>query len=264
MKTKAFTMIELMVVIAVIGILAGLLMPTLVKAREKGRQTQCKSNLKELHTAVMAYTANGGNFPYATTHQTFDVSGQVWVERVGWVGPRAFMPPGLSGNTDMWDEGAYKGTTCITNGRLYSYVADTRIYLCPTFAMAFAKVKPTATPVRSYVMNWSLNDASIYSLRDGSRRMLFTELNVAKTFEGSPVTPCTMFEAISAGFPSFSSAVYKMYSYFPSDGAMMTNGATAPETVAAYHNGKGNAVFADGHIESLYYSNTVDICNGNW
>jgi prepilin-type processing-associated H-X9-DG protein len=36
------------------------------------------------------------------------------------------------------------------------------------------------------------------------------------------------------------------------------------ETIAAYHNGKGNAVFADGHIESLYYSNTWAACNGQW
>ncbi|MFO7536171.1 MAG: DUF1559 domain-containing protein [Kiritimatiellia bacterium] len=264
MRTKAFTMIELMVVIAVIGILAGLLMPTLVKAREKGRQTQCKSNLKELHTAVMAYTANGGHFPHATTYQIFDTDRQVWSEINGWVGPCVSMPPGSRGNTDMWNDGNSNATTCITNGSLYSYVADTRIYLCPTFAMEFAKLKPTATAVRSYVMNWNLSGASLFSLRDASRRMLFTELNVAAKVDGKDVTVRT---AVETQNPFSEPANRRYYSFHTTDGALMVN--TTPtqvptEGVAAYHNGKGNAVFADGHIESLYYSNTVDICDGNW
>lgn len=54
-KNKGFTLIELLVVIAIIAILASILFPVFAKAREKARQTQCASNLKQLALAWLMY-----------------------------------------------------------------------------------------------------------------------------------------------------------------------------------------------------------------
>lgn len=58
---RAFTLTELLVVIAVIGILAALLLPALAAAKERGRRTQCTNNLKQIGTAFQLYVDDHGD-----------------------------------------------------------------------------------------------------------------------------------------------------------------------------------------------------------
>lgn len=63
-RSSGFTLIELLVVIAVIAVLAALLFPTFAKAREKGRQTTCINNLKQLSQVIQMYVqVNNGRYP---------------------------------------------------------------------------------------------------------------------------------------------------------------------------------------------------------
>ncbi len=80
-RIRTFTLIELLIVIAIISILASMLLPALKNARETGLRSSCKNNMKQIFLACDAYAAdNNGYVPGVTPYPPNPAAS------IGWAG----------------------------------------------------------------------------------------------------------------------------------------------------------------------------------
>lgn len=60
-KNKAFTLVEIIVVIAIIAVLAGLLVPVAVRARGSGQETECLMRMRQVYISLKLYSEDHGS-----------------------------------------------------------------------------------------------------------------------------------------------------------------------------------------------------------
>ncbi|EDM29477.1 hypothetical protein LNTAR_17043 [Lentisphaera araneosa HTCC2155] len=119
---KKFTLLELMVIIAIIGILVSILIPVLSKSREKARLALCGNNERQIGIALFAFCEDNDNrFPTS-------YSG-------AWVGGTYINRP--VANKDSWDTqiGTYLSGREYPDGFLFTGEYEsisTQVFLCPT------------------------------------------------------------------------------------------------------------------------------------
>lgn len=151
-RHKAFTLVELLVVLAVLGVLAALLLPALSSARAAGQRAACLSNLRQIGVALHAYAddwndrlpfgpkappfTNPGNFYPSTGAPTSLLS--MWggapvglgLLLQGYLGgePGVFFCPGTDQRQETAAELARAGTSQSQSSYYYRHAENTRLF----------------------------------------------------------------------------------------------------------------------------------------
>jgi prepilin-type N-terminal cleavage/methylation domain-containing protein len=106
----AFTLLEILTVIVIIGILAALLFPVISTMRSRAQRVQCTANLRSLYVATELYLQQNGSWPQIPTPDDSDASEQAyaaaWITALAPFGPtqKTWICPteqDLLGNPDL-------------------------------------------------------------------------------------------------------------------------------------------------------------------
>lgn len=97
LKEKGFTLIELMIVIAIIGTLAGIAVPTFSKYQEKAKRVRVISELKLVEKEILLYQTDNGFFPETLSDIGLDTLMDPWGRPYQYL--RIEQPPGVKDNS---------------------------------------------------------------------------------------------------------------------------------------------------------------------
>ena len=225
-SAPAFSLVELAVVLGIIGLLAGLVLPSLARARESGRSAVCQANLAQLNLAWTLYAddAEGrlvGNLGDARVRLLAN-SNATWV--LGWI--------------DVDGGGELRANTnefLLRQSPLYSYLTGAiRPFKCPSDRL-------TSCPrVRSVSMNGYVG--SLTRSFTAGYQTFTTQSALARMRTG----PSSLLVMLDERSDSINDGTF----YVAMEGDGVTPGdARLIDYPASYHVGGGNLSFADGHVE---------------
>lgn len=223
MKWKKFTLIELLIVIAVIGILAALLLPALNKARDKARTIQCLNNLKNIGMAQIEYTSDFQDWIIATR----SVDSKDWY----------YVLSGAGGPGTLY---AYR-----YGGLLYYGKTETRgSFVCPSEPVGFGAKASGFFEYTHFGKNNQLTGIFGQAPASGQRRDIMRKLSdIRKTSE-----------AIFAGDQIQRATIMSNYNYsfaFRHSARDPRPGQTPVADIPV--NGRSNMVYMDGHARGITY-----------
>ncbi len=270
---KAFTMIELLVVIGLIGVLMATLAVSFSGGTESARAAQCLANMKSLANGVQAYVGGEGRYPLAGSLEAlgFDESQGVrnvkkvyreWKGWISWNSRETYKSRPQNHSSSMsWFTSTYSTDLdarefALTNGAIWTAMSGSATcYRCPNHT----RVLKGSNPNWSYVMNaffgWdyslgsdavAVNDPRLlreYVTR-ADRRLLFAEIPFASYTGDTPNT--------DSGSGTACDCVLQYKGTGPNPESIGFNHKSGRDITA-------HIVFADGHAEKLLYKEKQDV-----
>ena len=225
-RLRGFTLIEFLVVIAIIAILAALLLPALSRAKTAAQTTVCLNNLKQLQLAWLTYAHDHNDvLPPNSSYPNALPDTPIWVEGVmlyETYSGKALLPSSTN-RAQLLADGI---------GRLGPYMRAAASYKCPSDRSYIIVNGNRFNRVRSYAINEYMNPAD--SIASNQQEVQYK----LSDFRRLPATEAWVFgdeheDGINDG----------KFEVYP-------DGTHWDEWPAWRHNGKGTFSFADGHVSA--------------
>jgi prepilin-type processing-associated H-X9-DG protein/prepilin-type N-terminal cleavage/methylation domain-containing protein len=210
-KIRAFTLIELLTVIAIIGVLAAIIIPTVGKVRESARASQCASNLRQIGMAFQLHAQEKrGALPASQGTSMWTVEIHPYLEG------RPIRPGGGIPSAEEWLAGTSGTLVCETYRLTGLYEPSPWI---TGYAMNFRLYSPDMGPGAGNATDtiWDLDRASRGRV-PASRKILAAERNGGFQFEVTQFGPL---------------------------------GNHVANVGSSRHGNRSNYLFLDGHVKSL-------------